>query len=336
MTHTGHGGDLISLEGAIDLHFHTYPDLFPRLTDDLEVAQLAAAEGMRALVLKSHIESTVSRAYLTRRLVPQVEVYGGIVLNTYVGGLNPAAVDAALRLGGKIVWMPTIDSAYHAERHGGTGRYDAQSGGRVSQEGISILDADGRLVPQVDEIVELVVEHGAALATAHLSPREIKQLVPHALKAGVEKMIITHPFFKVPGLALDELAELAALGAMPEFEYCGMSAAWQYQSSALVVEAVRRIGASRCLLVSDSGQRHNPAAPEGLRVLAQTLYERGLPAEDVRRMLVDNPAAVLGLDRERAAPSAEERAYAAGLLARAEQRNGAPLEPALAGGDGGA
>lgn len=292
----GHGGELIPMEGAIDLHQHTYPDLFPRLADDVEVARFAAQSKMRAVVIKSHIESSVSRAYLANQMVPGVTTYGGIVLNTYVGGFNAAAVDCCLQLGGKIVWMPTIDANYHAEKYGSTGKYDAQSGGLTSATGLKVTDDNDKLLPSVHEVIEVIAQYGATLATSHLSPKEIMTLVPAAFAAGVEKVIITHPYFKVPSLDMESIVELAKMGARPEFEYCGMSPAWQYQSPEVVVETIKRVGASRCLLVSDAGQRHNPPAPESLRVLAQTLFEKGLPAEDVRTMLVDNPAEILDLE----------------------------------------
>src|SRR5690625_7994996 len=99
----GHGGELVTLKGAIDLHLHTYPDLFPRLVDDIELAKFAAQSEMRAVVIKSHIESSVSRAYLSQQLVPEVQVFGGIVLNNYVGGINPADVETCLHIVGKFV-----------------------------------------------------------------------------------------------------------------------------------------------------------------------------------------------------------------------------------------
>ena len=136
MSRRTYGGPLVDIAGAIDLHCHPYPDLFPRLADDFDIVRAARDAGMRAIMLKCHHESTVSRAYLVQRVVPGIRVYGGIVLNFYVGGLNPAAVEASLRLGGKEVWMPTVDAGYHAEVHGGTGGYDSQQGGRSQAEGI--------------------------------------------------------------------------------------------------------------------------------------------------------------------------------------------------------
>lgn len=329
----GHGGELIDMRGAVDLHQHTWPDLFPRLVDDLELVLAAREVGMRAIVLKCHAENSVSRAYLVQRLVPDVLVFGGIVLNSYVGGLNPAAVEATLKLGGKIVWMPTIDAAYHAEKHGGTGGYDAQTGGRVSAEGIAVLAEDGSLLPEVQEILRLIAEHGAALATAHISPREILTLVPAARAAGIEKVLLTHPYFKVPSLDIDTVEELARMGAMPEFCYCTISPAWRYAAPELVAETIKRVGAANCLLVSDAGQRHNPVAPEALRVFAQTLFEKGVPAGDVRRMIADNPGAVLDLDAVRSEPSDEERTWAQRMLG---DGGGAAAEHELSGAGVGA
>jgi hypothetical protein len=300
------------MTGAVDLHCHPYPDLFPRLADDFDIVRAARDAGMKAIVLKCHHESTVSRAYLVQRVIPGIKVFGGIVLNYYVGGLNPAAVEASLRLGGREVWMPTVDSGYHAEVHGGTGGYEAQQGGRSQAEGIWVADSDGKLRPQIKEILELVAQHGAILGTAHLSPREIVALVREARSVGVEKIVITHPYFRVPNIDLDTLAEVARMGAMPEFGYCTVSPAWQYAAVPKIAQSVERIGASRCLLVSDTGQRHNPLPSEALRIFAQTVFEKGVPLGQVTQMITTNPLDLLDADSWRG-PSEEDIAWARGL-----------------------
>ena len=313
MTKRTYGGELLDLEGAIDLHCHPFPDLFPRLADDLDIAIAARDAGLDALVMKCHHENTVSRAYLVQRVVPGIRIFGGVVLNHYVGGINPAAVEAALRLGGKEVWMPTVDAGYHGELHGGTGGYDTQQGGRQN-EGIWVTDKDGELHPVVKEVLELVAEHQAILGTCHLSPKEIVALVKGARELGVEKIVVTHPFFKVPNLDLDTIEEIARLGAMPEFGYCTVSPAWHYSTVDIVAEAISRVGASRCLLVSDTGQRHNPMPDEALRIFGQTMFERGVAMDDVRAMIAGNPRDLLDLDSTPEGPSDADRTWAAALL----------------------
>lgn len=208
--------------------------------------------------------------------------------------------------------MPTVDSGYHAQIHGGTGGYDSQAGGVSRDEGIWVTDKDGRLQPVVKEVLELVAQYGAILATSHLSPKEIVALVKEARDVGVQKIVVTHPFFRVPSLDLDTVEELGRLGAMPEFGYCTVSPAWQYAAPDKIVEAVRRVGASHCLLVSDAGQRHNPLPSEALRVFAQTVFEKGIPEPDVQRMIARNPYDLLELDSVRE-PSPEDIAWAESL-----------------------
>ena len=306
------GGRLIDVDGAIDLHCHPFPDLFPRLADDLDIAIAARNAGMKAIVMKCHHENTVSRAYFIQRMVPGIRVFGGIVLNSYVGYLNPAAVEAALKMGAREVWMPTVDAGYHAQVHGGAGGYDAQQGGRGG-EGVWVTDHEGKLKPEVNEILELIAQHNAILGTCHLSPKEIVALVGRAREMGVEKVVVTHPFFKVPNLDLPTLEEIVRLGGMPEFGYCTVSPAWQYASPEKIAAAVARVGASRCLLVSDTGQRHNPLPSEALRIFAQTVFEKGVSEADVDTMIRRNPYDLLDLDSAPPLPDDVAETWAAAL-----------------------
>jgi hypothetical protein len=100
---------------------------------------------------------------------------------------------------------------------------------------------------------------------------------------------------------------------MPEFGYCTVSPAWQYAAPEKIVQSVERIGASRCLLVSDTGQRHNPLPSEALRIFAQTIFEKGVPMEKVTRMITDNPIQLLDVTGDYE-PSAEDLAWARGLV----------------------
>lgn len=290
-------GPLVEMAGAFDLHVHAYPSLFPRLSDDLDLAESYRAAGFGGFLLKGHHESTASRAYLLGRLFPELHICGGVVLNRFAGGLNPAAVEASLRTGGRAVWMPSIDAHGHALAHGQTGGYEAQSAGLAGHaQGISIVDEAGVVRDAVYEILDLIKVADAMLATSHLSAPEIRALVPLALERGVRKVVITHPFFKVPSLDLETLAELAQRGAYAEFAYTTVSPMWRYARLDQVRAAIARLGAERCLLVSDGGQRHNPAPPEGLRIFAQSLCELGLTDRELDLMLRANPRLLLGLE----------------------------------------
>lgn len=290
--------DKVDLKGAIDTHIHSYPCLFPRIGDDRTIAQAAAEAGMTAIVLKCHHESTVSRAYLLQKEFPEINIFGGIVLNSYVGGINPAAVEAALHMGGKEVWMPTIDSQHHAEVHGTTGVFDQLTSEvkRTTKEGISVMK-DGKLVPEAIEVLELIAKYNAVLGTSHLSVPEIRLLVAEARRLGVTKILITHPLFRIPvgAESLEFLKEMVSLGAIAEFAYCSVSPMWAYTTIDKVKETIEALGVNNCIIMSDAGQRHNPMPHECLRIYAECLYGKGMADKDVEQLIKTNPRRVLGL-----------------------------------------
>jgi len=286
---------MISMNGAIDLHLHSFPSLFPRLGDDVDIAMHARSLGLRGLMIKCHHESTSSRAYLLRKLVPDIEICGGIVLNTYVGGFNPAAVEACLKLEGKGVWMPSVDAWHHGVVYGRTGSFELHGGGRSAGEGLKVLDESGRLWPEVYEILDLIAQYDVILGTSHLSPPEILVLVREARNRGVRKVTITHPFFKAPNLDLETLQALVKLGAVAEFGYCTVSPHWAYATVRQIKQAIDLIGPANAVLTSGTGQRYNPLPAEALRIFAQELCEVGIREDDIYTMIVRNPADLLGL-----------------------------------------
>jgi len=292
----------IDMQGAVDIHVHAYPGLKPRSGDDLTFARAAAEAGLAAIMIKNAWEGTTSRAYFAQLALhdsfPDMKVFGGIVLNAPVGGINPAAVETTLQLGGKEVWMPTFDSAHNAEVSGmGTSTYATQVlGSAKGEKGIMVVQ-NGKLISEAIEVLELIAKHNAILSTGHLSVPEIRILVSEASKRGVKKILITHPLARVPVGAedLDFLKEMISLGAMPEFAYSTVSPMWDFASLSQVKDTIQALGAKHCVIVSDCGMKHNPMPHEALRVFAQSLYERGITEKDVEQMIKVNPRRLLGL-----------------------------------------
>ena len=73
-----YGQSDLNLKGAIDFHVHASPDSIDRSIDADDLARLAKENGMRGLVLKNHWESTAALAYMVRKEVPGIEIFGGI------------------------------------------------------------------------------------------------------------------------------------------------------------------------------------------------------------------------------------------------------------------
>lgn len=279
---------MIDLDGAYDLHVHSAPDLFPRIADDRQMVADAAARGFAGVVMKNHFEGTASRAKLAADVAGGLKVYGSLVLNRYVGGINPHAVEAALKLGARIIWMPTLDAACHRRAFGFGGGFTAQSSGLETQsEGLSILE-DGRLIPEAREVMALAREHGAALATGHLAFEEIAALVAEAEGQGFRKLILTHPYDKAPGLGLEQVRALARPHVRVEFVFCSITPNWAFTDAATIAHCIRTIGPARFVLSSDGGQAHNPMPAEGYRRFVELLRAEGIAGSDFRVMCREN------------------------------------------------
>ena len=168
------------MKGACDLHIHTSPDIFARIANDVETATVCRDAGMKAIVLKCHADTTMTRAWHTQNQVPGIRVYGGIVLNLNVGGINPAAVDVALKMGAVEVWMPTYHSLAHYRATGLMGGYGHQGADVKTSypvKPITILDEAGNLIPEVYQILELVKMHNAIIGTSHLGSEEDLKMI---------------------------------------------------------------------------------------------------------------------------------------------------------------
>jgi Family of unknown function (DUF6282) len=279
---------VIDVDGAYDLHVHSAPDLFPRIADDVAMVTDAARAGFAGVVMKNHFEPTASRAALAARHAPGMKVYGGIVLNRYVGGVNPRAVEAALALGARVVWMPTLDAACHRAAFGFGGGFAAQSSGlETAADGLSIV-RDGRLIPEAREVMALVKERGAALATGHVGFEEIRALVAEAEAQTFTKLILTHPYDAAPGLSLAQVQALARPHVRIEFVFCSITPKWAFTDAATIAHCMRTIGPARFVISSDGGQAHNPMPAEGYRRFVHALGAEGIERDDFRVMCREN------------------------------------------------
>jgi hypothetical protein len=286
--------------GAIDLHVHSSPSIFPRLLDDHEVVAQAAAANMRAVVLKAHEGSTVARAGLAE--TPEVTVRGGVVLNHYVGGLNPAAVELALALGAGracLVWMPTVHARNHLEYYGAAGYREQQSRLEAgSVEPLTVLDGRGRLTQDALAVLEVLASQPqAVLSSGHLGARDTAVLFREARQLGVERLLVTHPELPLTGFSLDFQLEMADLGAIIERCYLPHLERWGGQPAEVTAHEIRRLGPERCVLSPDLGQADSPPPAAGLAAFCSLLANQGLGEADIMLMVVRNPGALLSLDR---------------------------------------
>lgn len=274
-----------SLAGVIDIHVHADPDSVPRSIDAIDLARLAKERGMRALVLKSHWEPTASMAYLVRKAVPGIEIFGGIDLNRSVGGVNAVAVErmASVKGGwGRVVWMPTFDAENQV-------RYSKENRPFVA------VSKNGELLPEVKEVIGVVAKRGLTLETGHSSAVEGLAIVREARRQGVARIVVTHAMLAPIHMTIPQMQEAARAGAYIEFVYNALIGPYKEFEVGDYVKALRAVGPEHCILSSDLGQAANPLHPDGLERFFTALRAGGIPQRDLDLMSKSNPARALNL-----------------------------------------
>ena len=277
---------LAQLQGVIDIHVHSDPDSIPRSIDAIDVAKLGKTRGERGLVLKNHYESTASLAYIVRKEVPGIQVFGGIDLNLPVGGVNPSAVEYMTKVKGgygKVVWMPT---------------FDAENQVRFSKENRPYVPVskNGQLLPAVKQVIGICARHDLLLETGHSSPAEALLIIREAQRQHVKHIVVTHAMIKPINMSTPQMQEAARMGAYIEFVYNALIGPNKEFTFDDYVKAIRALGPAHCILSSDLGQASNPLHPDGLEAFFAMLRKDGFSQGEIDRMAKVNPARVLGLE----------------------------------------
>ncbi len=284
------------LAGAIDHHIHAYPDFVHRSQDMLQIAVDAARARMRAVVFKDHWNLTAGAAYLVQnqvdemvrdgRLDHRVEVYGGLGLNL---GMNPEAVRIALKYPNfRVLWFPTFKSFGWARSAGLN---------PDPQEYVRLVSPAGEVLPEVREILSLAAEAGVAVALGHTDFEELLPVCTMARDLGV-RAVLDHPLLELNKLLVEEMLELANLGTYVGL-YCQPMIPSLYQPVQDPMETVtvlREVGADRCVSGSDFGQVLHLDSVAGMRVFTRALLGFGVSGADVKTILCDTPARLLGLE----------------------------------------
>lgn len=271
------------LRGAIDAHAHWAPDPYAeRKMDARQLVHAAREAGMAGLVLKSHELPSQILAWALQAEVPGTRLYGAIALDHAVGGLNPDALDAALRIGTSVVWFPTFDTAWSRDHYG---RWNARAGA------MTVLDEAGALKPVVHDLLDLIAQYDATLCSGHLSPTETLALVRESRRRGI-RSIVSHatPF----GITLEVQTALTALGAFVEQAGTNSFREGGDAAAAAMIADVRAVGPEHVILSTDLGQAPNPPVPAGFGSWMERFLDAGFTNAEVKRMVQTNPVEALG------------------------------------------
>lgn len=287
------------LKGAVDLHCHSGPAAMPRVLDHREAMQDAADAGFRALLYKDHFYLGTPHARILETIYPDtgVKLFSGIALNNASGGINPYAVDHAIKIGGKIVWMPTLAAANHIRK----GLTEAKSFPKTAQKmldptPLTALNAKGEVSDDAKKVLDLIAEGDIILAGGHLEASELFVLFEEARKRGVKKMLVNHPTYIV-GCSDEDIRGLVSLGAYMEHSICMFieGSGNQYEPSYLQ-HLIEVAGVDRTCLCSDLGLLGAPRPLEGYRQIVRALLDMQFSHQDIRTLIGDNSARLLNLE----------------------------------------
>lgn len=281
------------LEGVCDIHMHLAPDVKPRSSDEYNFARRAKAVGYRAVMYKSNEWSCHDRAYLIRQALPDFEVFGSFCMNfTHGDKINVYAAKMAAATTGKTcrcIWMPTQAAVYHQNCFGTKGT------------GIPVTE-NGRLLPEVVQVMEICAENGIIFATGHSAPEESILMAQKAHEMGFKKLVITHPNTTVWQMTADQIKRCVDYGAY--IEYCYLGRLWGEGTA--MPEYVRqpreeflnyvRIAPERSFITTDLGQAGMPDPIDGMRTCIKELLDEGVPQREIDFLVRKNPAYLIGLE----------------------------------------
>ena len=262
-----------------------------------EAAIEAAAAGFSTIGVKSHHHSMVTDVHTASTILGglPLTVLSGVALNNQVGGLNPSAVELALALGGRMVWLPTIAAANHIAQQGNLRTFPTSTTRSRPERPVPVVDSDGAVLPAVHEILELIRDADAVLVCGHLSAAEIQLVIDAALARGVRRILVNHPNY-VLGASPTTAARWAEQGVYVEHslgQYDPRSTFHKWNLDVLM-EYVNEVGASRTILSSDLGQVGNPTPTEAFRAMVPRLAAAGVPAGTIRQLVATSAASLIG------------------------------------------
>src|SRR3984893_9303559 len=273
------------LQGAIDMHFHMDPSLADGSHEEavIETIRVARSRGIRGLVIKSHQEPTSTLAYHLRLEIPNMDLFGGVVMNRSNGGINVAAVEhmATQIYGapGKVVWMPAFDS-------------EIESNPPYPKKPFVVVSRGDKLLPETVEVIRAVAKNDLILASGHIAPPEALLVFREGRNQGVHRMIATHAMDLAGKMTMDQMLEAANLGAIIEFDFRNIR-----DDGGVRIDAIRKIGPERCL-ISEFWTQRSPrvyADLEGVGQFVDDLHARGFSDHELDMMFKENPAKLLGL-----------------------------------------
>jgi hypothetical protein len=289
------------LKGAIDLHCHSGPSAMPRILDHYDAFKQASDLGFAAVVYKDHYYPGMAHAQVLQRCYPDypTRLFSGAALNNASGGINRYTVDHCVKLGGKIVWMPTFSAANHITKykakHKDAMSFPSTREKMVEPTPLTCLDDDGKITDETKACLDLIAEGDIILAGGHLHLSEQVPMFEEAKKRGVKKMMINHPTYLID-CTDEDMRSFTSMGVYLEHSICmfieGRAKMFGPSDLKHLIEVG---GIDKTVLGSDLGLTEAPLPVEGYRLIVAMLLDLQYSEADIRKLISTNAAGLLNM-----------------------------------------
>jgi hypothetical protein len=264
--------------------------------DDIALARQIQAARYAAALHRHQYMPTADRARIVSDLTG-FQLFGAIVLNDTAGGLNPRAVEYALRMGAVWVGLPTVDARHARGLLPATipDILSAVTFGRV----IDVVDESGGVLPVLREVLDLVRDHDSVLALGYLSTPETLAVARAACEQRVPKIVLSNPVMRAQEMAFEDVETVMGLDHRIWLEVSAFQ--FHHDSNPLVSTAdiarlVRAIGPNRTILSSDGGIAGTLNPPQLLAWACSQLLSEGFDEREIDIMVRRNPRMLIAIE----------------------------------------
>lgn len=291
------------LKGAVDLHVHSGPSVMPRILDHEEAMADADDAGFAAILFKDHYYPGMSHAEMLTKAYPdrKVQLFSGTALNNAAGGINRYAVDHCVKLGGKIIWMPTFSAKNHLDKYAAKSKdalaFPSTREKMVEPTPLSVLDENGDLTDETKMCLDIIAEGDILLAGGHLHVTEQVPMFEEAKRRGVKKMMINHPTYLID-CTDEDMRSFTSMGVYLEHSIAMYidNARTKLFEAADLKRFIEAGSVDKTLLCSDLGLTQAPPPVEGYREIVAMLLDLQYSHADIRKMISGNAATLLGIE----------------------------------------
>lgn len=158
---------------------------------------------------------------------------------------------------------------------------------------LSVLDENGKLTRETNEVLDVIAAGDIILAGGHLGVHEQKIMFAEAKRRGVKKMLVNHPTYVI-GCSDEDMLELTRMGVFLEHSICMLiECKGRKHTPDQVAHIIRLVGVDNTILGSDLGLVGMPRPIEGYREIVRLLLDLQFSHDEIRRLVGGNARTLL-------------------------------------------